>query len=134
MRSQSFRELISAYKEIARDMDQSDLNERTNFLEELPFSLIIEGEYSEFENLEKWILQYLPQINYERIYYGKTDYDFGFVEYFLSDENSLQLLEQAVPLIFTTYPLALIPHTILRSDGCGIDIRYDPSMTDAIVY
>lgn len=134
MRIQSFQELIVAYEEVSRDLDPSDLSDRTDFLEKLPFSLVIEGEYSEFENLDQWILQYLPQTSCERIYYGKIAYDFGFVEYFLPDENSIQLLEQSVPLIFTTYPLALIPTTILRTNGYGIDIPYDPSMTDAIIY
>ncbi|MNU99118.1 hypothetical protein D3C71_892420 [compost metagenome] len=135
MRVQTFQELESAYQQTSQGLDKDDLNERSAFLKTHPYSVIIEGEYSEFENLNQWISK---QINndskWKHIYFGKTDYDFGFVEYFLTKEKDMLQLKEIVPFIFTTYPLSLVPNTICRSNGYNLQIDYDSSMEDALIY
>lgn len=133
MRIQTFQELQAEYGKCSRGLDQDDLDQRDVFLATFPFSIIVEGGYLEIENLEKWIGQNLP-VSFESLYFGKTGYDFGFIEYFFPEEESSRKLEQIVPLIFTTYPLAPNPNTVCRSIGYDSEEKYDPSIPGAMVY
>lgn len=132
MRTQTFTELQTAYYDTNHGLDNEVLEERSKLLKTHRYSLIVEGEYSELENLKLWISEHTSTP--KEIYYGKTDYDFGFVEYFFEDEANQQWTKQIVPLIFTSYPLALNPNTICRSNGYSEQVDYDPEMKNAIIF
>jgi len=117
-----------------RDLNPDDLDERRKLLDKYKFSVIIEGGHMEFDNLDKWITQNLGTHPIESIYYGKTDYDYGFAEFFLSEKTDEERLRNAVPNIYTTYADSYPPGKICKSNGSGSDIDYLISDTDAIVF
>ncbi len=112
MRVQSFKNMESEYKTDNVGLEVEDLEERKKLLEKYNYSVIVEGEHSEFENLEKWIEQNIAENGIENIYYGKTGYNFGFAEFFTNEKSHEENLNLVVPCIFTVYPNAN-PSTII---------------------
>ena len=131
MRIQSFEEMCQEY---GRSLDSEDLAERTEMLTKYSYSIIIEGEWMEFDNLDKWMKQNIPTIPVENIGYGKTGYDFGFFEFFFIEKESVEKLTQVIPNIYTIYPASNIPNHTCKSNGYDISIDYDPTNKEAIVY
>ena len=98
------------------------------------YSIIIEGGWEELENLEKWIIQNMDKFQTAKIWYGKTNYDFGFVEYFLKNGDNANELSKVIPLIYTTYPHSNPPGLICKSDGENKRVLYNPEDTAAVVF
>lgn len=72
---------------ISRGWDSKDNKKRSKILLNLPYSVIVEGAYSEKEKATNWCLDELDEKNNEWIdlWCGKTGYDYGFWEFpFLS--------------------------------------------------
>ncbi len=134
MRVQTFEELLFAYNKTMSGIDRADIINRNEMLTRYKYSVIVEGEWSEFENLEKWIKINFDIDSFEQIWYGKTGYDYGFVEYFVNNERGSSDLQLAIPNIFTVYPNSYPPGQILKSDGYGKDIIYDSSNKEAIIF
>lgn len=133
MRIQSFKNMESEYKTTRRGLESDDLEERKLLLDKYKFSIIVEGEYSEIDNLENWIGQNIREDHFESIYYGKTTYNYGFVEYFFSDKEFGRKLKFIVPNIFTIYPNAYPSQKILKTDGCDNILEFNSSNKDAII-
>jgi hypothetical protein len=51
----------------------------------------------------------------EDLFYGKTDYDYGFAEFFFNEKKYVIKLTEAIPDIFTVYPNACSAKKI-----CGV--------------
>jgi len=138
MKIQSFQKMQAEYLTTSRGLEVEDLEERKKILERYRFSVIVEGNYDELSNLQKWIEQNLNKEIYDYIYYGKTEYDYGFVEYFVSEKEQEVKLKSIVPNIFTThtttYPDGYPTMVICKSDGYGINIKYESSHKDGIVF
>lgn len=47
------------------------------------------------------------------IFYGKLGYDYGFFEFFFSNEADAIKFSNVIPTIFTKYPVG----SVMRSDG-----------------
>lgn len=133
MKVQSFEYMRTQYRG-NRDLEPDDLNERVELLKKFKHSLIVEGGHMEFDNLHKWIKTNFGPDSIKEIYFGKTDYDYGFAEFFLCEQTQEEKLRQAVPNIYTTYPFSDPPNKISKSDGCEKDIQYSQTNKDAIIY
>ncbi|MBX7154864.1 MAG: hypothetical protein K1X91_07850 [Bacteriodetes bacterium] len=133
MKVQSFEYMRTIYGG-NRDLEPDDLKEREKLLTEYKYSVIVEGEHMEYDNLHKWMKQNIQTEPVEEIHYGKTDYDYGFVEFFLAEKIQEEKLRLAVPNIYTTYPFSNPPGKICKSDGSDKDIEYTPTDKNAIVY
>ena len=130
MKVQTFQYMQTVYGG-NRDIELDDLKERNKLLTKYKYSLIIEGSHIEFDNLNAWIKQNISSDPLKEIYYGKTDYDYGFAEYFINDKIHEEKLIFAVKNIYTTWGNG----TISKSDGSSIsDVPYSPDYKDAIVY
>lgn len=134
MKVQSFEQMQAEYNSGSRGLEPNDLEERKTLLSKYPYSAIVEGEHSEFDNLRKWIKEHIGENRIESIYYGKTGYDYGFAEFFVPEKTDEELLKLAIPDIYTIYPHAYPSRLICKSDGYGIDIPYDVSNENALIY
>ena len=133
MRVQSFEYMRTVYGG-NRDLEPDDLQEREKLLTEFKYSVIVECEHMEYDNLHKWIKQNIQTEPIKEIYYGKTDYNYGFVEFFLSEKMQEENLRLTVPNIYTTYPFSNPYGKICKSDGSDNEIEYTPRDKNAIVY
>lgn len=130
MKVQIFQYMQTVYG-ASRDLELDDLEERNKLLTKYKYSVIIEGSHIEFDNLNDWIKQNISLDPLQEIYYGKTDYDYGFAEYFINDKIHEEKLIFAVKNIYTSWANG----TISKSDGSSIsDVPYSPDNIDAIVY
>lgn len=130
MKVQTFQYMQTVYGD-NRDIELDDLVERNKLLTKYKYSVIIEGSHIEFDNLNAWIKQNISSAPLKEIYYGKTDYDYGFAEYYIDDKIHEEKLILAVKNIYTTWGNG----TISKSDGSSIsDVPYSPDDIDAIVY
>ncbi len=67
------------------------------------------------------------------LYYGKTGYDYGFIEYFGDMEEDVLKTENIVEIIYTIYPDSSPPNQISRTDSYDNWIDYEPDDKEAIV-
>lgn len=132
MKVQSFEYMQTVYGG-NRDLEPNDLRKREKLLTKYKYSVIVEGEHMEYDNLHKWIKQNISSDSIKEIYYGKTDYDYGFVEFFFEEKEQEEKLRLTVPKIYTCYPFSN-PPKICKSDGSQNSIEYTLSDKDAIVY
>lgn len=133
MKVQTFLVMQSVYNG-NRYLEPDDLEQREKILVHYPYSVIVEGEHNEFDNLRKWIERNISKDGLNEIYYGKIDYDYGFAEFFLSDQSLAEKLTLVVPNIYTTYPHSTLPGKICKSDGTKKWIINTPEDLSAIVY
>ncbi|SEW51578.1 hypothetical protein [Chitinophaga arvensicola] len=130
MRIKSFQEMLLEYN--ISELEPDDNTERKEMLSKYDNSVILEGGFMEFENLDKWIRITLGKNNIMYIFYGKTGYDYGFAEYFFDDAREAQEVTRAIPNIYTLYPKSYKPNHICKSDGYDEEVAYDPENKDAI--
>jgi hypothetical protein len=104
--------------------------ERNQFLIKNSYSIILEGEFMELENLEKWINKNIILESPASIYYDKVDYNYCFVEYFFFKKNNAIETEKVISKIFTTYPSS----KTLRTNGKSDDVEYNSEILNAIVF
>lgn len=135
MRVRTHEELLKEYdpKLGGRGLDADDVNERDVLLLNHQYSVIVEGDFRELENLEKWIKTNIDENSLPQIWYGKTDYDYGFVEYFLKEEKDATALHLIVPNIYTEY-LYANPPRISKTNGAQAEIIYDSQNKEAVVF
>ena len=119
MRTHSFEDMVKEYGSLPLDPD--DLNERHEKLSRLKYSVIVEGDFLEYDNAEKWIKDNLKMETIDFVFYGKIGYDYGFIEYFFEKENDSIRLKKEIPHIYTKYPNG--SHT--KSDGYEKDIPFN---------
>lgn len=128
----SYKEILEEYKGYY-DLNQEELPKRTNHLNLKPFSVILEGEHNEFDSLDAWIKSNIKDEDFEFIYYGKTDYDYGCAEYFGKIESNINRLKEVIPNIYTLYPDAYPENQISKTDGSGKWIEYESKDKDGII-
>ncbi len=135
MRVQTFDEFLNEYdpKFGGRGLDADDVNERNVLLLTHQYSVIVEGDFRELEHLEKWIKINIHENSLPQIWYGKTDYDYGFVEYFLNEEKDVNALCLIVPNIYTEYPYSNPPR-ITKTNGSLAEIIYESQNKEAVVF
>lgn len=130
MKSQSLEYMLTFYSN-NRDLEPADLEKRKNLLAKYKYSVIIEGSHLELDNLERWINQNISVDPLEEIYFGKTDYNYGFAEYFVKEEAHEAHLKFAVEHIYTTWGNG----AIFKTNGSDMpDIPYAANDKDAIVF
>ncbi len=93
-------ELESAY-----DIEEGRIGDpkgaRDEILANFPYSVIITGDFFEIENAEKWCADNTE--GFTSLFYEKTAYDFGYIEFFFKNENDKAKFESAVENIITDY-------------------------------
>lgn len=134
MRIQSLQNMETEYNSENRRLEGEELAERKELLKKYKYSIIIEGEHTEFDNLDKWINQNMSKNRIENIYYGKTGYNYGFAEYFLDKKEDEEKLKLVIPCIFTVYPDANPSRLICRSDGYDLTVEFNSSDKNAIIF
>lgn len=115
------------------ELDADDEHSRENAMMGCPYTVIVEGEFMEFDNLNVWISTYLGSDKLYSLFYSKTGYDFGFTEYFFTDETDAIKVAEIVPHIYTRYPHANPPDLTVKSNGYNKQVAYDPQDQLAIV-
>lgn len=116
MKVSTFSEMIREYE--VRPIDKDDFEERERLLSTYKYSVIFEGDFMEFDNVEKWLKDELSIEANNYIFYGKLDYDYGFFEFFFSSEILANKLTNILPDIFTKYPNG----STMKSDGLDNNI------------
>ena len=113
MRTHSYKNMLKQYE--TTPIDSDDLNDRQEKLSRLNYSVIVEGSFLEYENAEKWIQDNLNIATAEFVFYGKTGYDYGFIEYFFAKDSDCQQFKKKIPDIYTKWP----DGSCSKSDGYG---------------
>ena len=132
MRLRSFEEMLSEYN--IPELESDDKMSRAERLSQHKYSIIVEGDFLEFDNLELWIKTNLRLDSIDWLFYGKIGYDFGFAEYFFEKENQALEVARVVPNVYTTFGYWLRPNRICKSDGFDTWVDLDPANKDAIVF
>jgi hypothetical protein len=99
----SFQEMLKEYD--IEDLASDDKEERIKMLSEKRYSVIFEGDFLEFDNAEKWIQQNISNNPVAFLFYGKLGYDYGFFEFFFTEQKYAIEFTQVIPNLFTTYPI-----------------------------
>jgi hypothetical protein len=128
---------ISSFQEMLLEYGISELDpdyniERMEMLSMYKYTVILEGEFMELDNLEKWIKINLGKNTVISLFYGKTGYNYGFSEYFFDDQQQAWEATKAIPNIYTLYPASYKPNHICKSDGYGKEVEYNAEDKDAI--
>lgn len=113
MQTSSFERMLKEYAIPA--LEPEDEAGRAVMLSKFSHSVIFEAEFTEYDNLEKWIRENISPGHVNYLFYGKTDYDYGFYEVFLDDAEQVTRLADIIPTIYTTYPNG----ETLRTAGIG---------------
>lgn len=133
MRVVSFEDLLSSYEPTyLRDGYEK---KRKEMFEKYPFSVLVEGGYQETDGLEKWIAANIgaDQINW--LFHIKTGYDFGFTEFFFTDQQAAARVSHIVPHIYIKYDHEDDPFcSAFRTAGPEKQIKMDLQDPNAIVY
>jgi hypothetical protein len=130
MKNSTYQEMVIEY---GNDLDVYSA-ERNRFLIKNSHSIILEGEFMELENLEKWISKNITLETPISIYYDKLDYNYCFVEYFFSKNKHMNEIKEVIPKIFTTYLKANPSGKIFRTNGRSENIEFNTEMLNAIVF
>ena len=123
-----------AYSETNRGFDSGDIQERNFLMSQHKNSVIVEGEWLEMENLEKWLIENIGESPVTQIWYGKLGYNFGIAEYFFNDERNAEKFAAVVPKIYTTYSQSIPSESICKSEGYEKSIPYDETDSTLIVF
>ena len=115
------------------ELDADKNRDRNEMLLNYPCSVILEGGYLELDSLNRWIEINLGPESIKWLAYGKTGYDYGFAEYFFSDEFDAAKIARVAPNIYTIYPNSYPPDLTARSNGYAEEIIYDPNDKEAIL-
>ena len=126
MRIQSFQQMLSEYS--IDQLETDDGNSRKEMLIIHRYSVIVEGGFMEFDSLDKWIDANIGPESINRLFYGKTAYDFGFAEYFFIEELHAKTVTEIVPRIYTVHPHSYPPNLTDKSNGYDEHIVFDPRM------
>lgn len=121
------------YKTHSLGLDDDNLESRLELIKKFPFSVVIEGDFVEFDNLDKWVKMHFYSNMFTSIYYGKTDYNFGYAEYFFKKNEAVEKVKNAIPNFYSTYFHAYPSAKICKSNGYYESIDYDPKDTKAII-
>ncbi len=133
MRIFTFNEMEKVYKTHSLGLDDVNLESRLELIKKFPFSVVIEGDFIEFDNLDKWIKMHFYSNMFTSIYYGKTDYNFGYAEYFFKKNEAVEKVKNAIPNFYSTYFHAYPSAKICKSNGYYESIDYDPKDTKTII-
>ncbi len=133
MRIFTFNEMEIVYKTHSLGLDDDNLESRLELIKKFPFSVVIEGDFVEFDNLDKWVKMHFYSNMFTSIYYGKTDYNFGYAEYFFKKNEAVEKVKNAIPNFYSTYFHAYPSAKICKSNGYYESIDYDPKDTKAII-
>lgn len=123
MQLQSFQYMQAEYDTTNDGLDIDDINEREKLLYKYKYSVIVEGEHNEFDSLDKWIKENLDENSIVNIYFGKTGYNYGFAEFFVTEKITEEKLKSVIPNIYTTYADANPARTICKTIGYGFLIH-----------
>lgn len=79
--------------------------ERSKLIIKYPFSVLFTADYQEIENAEKWCTNNVS--DWTKLWYGKTDYDYGYIEFFFKIEEDKVKFEDIVEGLIIKYPSGL---------------------------
>lgn len=105
-----------------RPIDPEDFEQRELLLTTHKYTVIFEGDFLEFDNAESWVKKELDLATINFIFYGKLDYDYGFFEFFFSNEADAKRFSDKVPDIYTRYPNG----SVSKTKGSSTDFKQPP--------
>jgi hypothetical protein len=132
MKLQSFQQMLLEYG--ITGLESDDKSSRDEMLLLHPHSVILEGGYLELDTLNQWLEVNLGHDSIKWLFYGKTGYDYGFAEYFFTNELDAHKVSRVIPNVYTVYPDSYPPNEISKSNGYDEHIMYDPADKDAIIF
>src|SRR5690606_34087531 len=115
------------------DLSEDCLPKRSEILKTNPFSVILEATHYEYDSLDEWIKINLPDSNIEFPYYSKTDYDYGYAEYFDKIERNIIELKKVIPNIYTIFPDSLKLDIGYKTNGPGNWVEYSKEDINGIL-
>ena len=98
MKTATLEECNSAYDWTDGRGPKFEREARREALENFPFSIIVEGNYDEFDVAENWLKSMFGAEGEQwlKIWYSKTDYDYGFWELFFKSEKEREVFRSEV--------------------------------------
>ena len=87
MRENNYEACVKTYQDIG-DFEEELHAQRSATLKLLPHSVIAEGSYPELDMADQWLHTNVgneSENTWQKIWYGKIAYDYGFTEYFFKD-------------------------------------------------
>jgi len=100
MKIQTLEILLEEYKD---DNLEKICCDREIFFAILPYSLIVEGCFLEWDNLELWLTKNFEKENntkWRGLFHGKSGYDYGFFEFFFANLKDKELLVKQIPFVY----------------------------------
>lgn len=101
-------ELESEYRDIGGV--KGLLSERDGLIFKYPFSVLVTADYTEIENAEKWCKDNVSQ--WTKLWYGKTDYDYGYMEFLFNKEEDKSKFKNIVEELVIEYQSGLRGKTV----------------------
>lgn len=131
MKLRTYQEMLEDYQ--SGELDSDDLNKRELLKNSHPYTVILEAGFMELDSLNEWIKMNFEKNSIVWIFYGKTGYDFGYAEYFGSQEFEIKKIRNAIPNIYTIYPDSCEPNQISKTNGYYECFEYSKEDQDAII-
>jgi len=100
MNVRSYTEMLQEYG--IEDLEADDKEDRKKMLTRYNYSVIFEGDFLEFDNVEAWVKKNIVSDPLNFLFYGKLGYNYGFFEIFLTDPKYVEELSNAIPNIMTS--------------------------------
>jgi hypothetical protein len=98
--------------------------QRNVFLVRLPYSVQVATTSLEMDFAEKWLLEKCGEkgVNWERFFYGKIHYNFGYAEYFFQNELDSTSFINEIPKIFAVFPDGTKSRTNSQGDFFDLEL------------
>jgi hypothetical protein len=106
MRESNYDTYLKIYTDIG-DLQPELQTRRFEILKHLPFSVVAEGAYPELDMADQWLLKQVgheSETSWQKIWYGKIAYDYGFTEYFFEDEPTQPKFADEIPHFYGEGP------------------------------
>ena len=85
-------------------------SQKDTLITDYPFSVLLTADYIEIENAERWCTENVSE--WTKLWYGKTDYDYGHIEFFFKNEEDKVKFESIVEELIIEYQSGLKGRTV----------------------
>lgn len=105
MKINTFEGCVKIYNNDLKEQggwDTEDNKKRSSSLETFPHSVIVEGNYLEYDVAEKWVTKNISPKDekWTDLWYGKIGYDYGFWEFFFENKEDAEKFKESVRIFY----------------------------------